>query len=252
MKKILWQEMRRTEIEEAAKANAVVIIPVGSIEQHGNHLPVNTDINCSFSIAKSVAEIIDDFPVLVAPPIWWGFFPHHSLSRELNSGTISFKFHTYIDVLTDVATSIAAHGFKKIVFLNGHGGNTGVIGSIRRKLMDEDNVPSCVGYTYYRFVDEELNAISEVDFSLGHAGEMETSLQLYLQPELVDKGAVTWAPGVVGDPTKGTYEKGKRLFEAAVNAVVTMIQDYHSGKLEDAFTWKRNIDPELSRKYKPL
>lgn len=244
MKKVLWQEMRRTEIEEASKAGAVVVIPVGSIEQHGNHLPVNTDINCSFSIAKSVAEIINDFPVLVAPPIWWGFSPHHMKYP----GTISFKLHTYIDVLTDVATSIAAHGFKKIVFLNGHGGNIGVIDSMRRKLMDEDNGPSCIGYTYFKLVDKELKAISEVDSIIGHAAEMETSLQLYLQPELVDKGAVTWAPGVSGDPTKGTYEKGKQLFEAAVNTVVTLIQDYHSGKLEDALAWKRNISPE-HRKY---
>ena len=242
MKKVLWQEMRRTEIEEAAKADAVVIIPVGSIEQHGNHLPVNTDINCSFSIAKSAAEIIDDFPVLVAPPIWWGFSPHHMKYP----GTISFKLHTYIDVLTDVATSIAAHGFKKIVFLNGHGGNSGVIDSMRLKLM-ENNGPSCIGYAYFDLVDEELKAISEVDFSIGHAAEMETSLQLYLQPELVDKGTATWASGVYGDPTKGTYEKGKQLFEAAVNAVVMMIQDYHSGKLEDpwdALAWKRNISPK--------
>lgn len=243
MKKVLWEEMRRTEIEEAAKVDAVVIIPVGSIEQHGNHLPVNTDINCSFSIAKSVAEIIDDFPVLVAPPISWGLSQHHMKYP----GTITLKLHTYIDVLTDVATSIAAHGFRKIVFLNGHGGNTGVIDySIRVKLM-EDNIPSGIGYTYFRLVDEELKAISEVDFSIGHAAEMETSLQLYLQPELVDKGAATWAPGVFGNPAKGTYEKGKRLFEAAVNTVVTLIQDYRSGKLEDHWdihTWKRNIGPK--------
>jgi len=239
MKKVLWQEMRRTEIEEAAKANAVVIIPVGSIEQHGNHLPVNTDINCSFSIAKSVAEIIDDFPVLVAPPIWWGFSPHHMKYP----GTISLKLHTYIDVLTEVATSIAAHGYEKIVFLNGHGTNIGVIDSMRMKLMNEDNGPSCIGCTYYLLVEEELNAISEVDFSIGHAAEMETSLQLYLQPELVDKRVATWAPGVAGDPTKGTYEKGKRLFEAAVKAVVTLIRDYHGGKLDDALAWERNISP---------
>ncbi len=243
MKKVLWQEMRRTEIGEAAKADAVVIIPVGSIEQHGNHLPVNTDINCSFSIAKSAAEIIDDFPVLVAPPIWWGFSPYHMKYP----GTISLKLHTYIDVLTDVATSIAAHGFKKIVFLNGHSGNEGAISSMRMKLMNEDYVPSCIGYAYYTLVDEELKAISEVDFTIGHAAEMETSLQLYLQPELVDKGAATWAPGVFGDPTKGTYEKGKRFFEAAVNTVVTLIQDYHSGKLEDALTPKGNFDPYIRK-----
>ncbi len=243
MKKILWQEMRRTEIEGASKADAVVIIPVGSIEQHGNHLPVNTDINCSFSIAKSAAEIIDDFPVLVAPSIWGGFSPHHMKYP----GTISLKLHTFIDILTDVATSIAAHGFKKIVFLNGHGGNIGVIDSMRRKLMNEDNGPSCIGYTYFTLVDEELKAISEVDFTIGHAAEMETSLQLYLQPELVDKGAATWVPGVAGDPSKGTYEKGKRFFEASVNTVVTLIQDYHSGKLEDALTPKGNFDPYIRK-----
>ena len=244
MKKVLWEEMRRTEIEVAAKADAAVIIPVGSIEQHGNHLPVNTDINCSFSIAKSVAEKIDDFPVLVAPPIWWGFSPHHMRYP----GTISLKLHTYIDVLTDVVASIAAHGFKKIVLLNGHGGNIGVISSMRRQLMNPDSGESpCIGYTYFTLVDKELQAISEADFVIGHAAEIETSLQLYLQPELVDKEAATWVSGVHGDPTKGTYEKGKWLFEVAVNTVATLIQDYHNGKLEDILASKCNLSRELSK-----
>ena len=114
--------------------------------------------------------------------------------------------------------------------------------------MNEDNGPPCIGYTYFTLADEGLQAISEADFTIGHAAEMETSLQLYLQPELVEKGSATWAPGVYGDPTKATYEKGKRLFEAAVNAVVTMIEGYHSGKLEEALTWKRDISPK-DRKY---
>ena len=71
MKKVLWQEMRRTEIEELAKANAVVIVPVGSTEQHGNHLPVNTDMNCYYAIAQRAAQSINEFPVLVLPPITW-------------------------------------------------------------------------------------------------------------------------------------------------------------------------------------
>ena len=243
MKKVLWQEMRRSEIEEAAKANAVVVIPVGAIEQHGNHLPVNTDVNCCFSIARRAAEVIDEFPVLVVPPVWWGYSPHHMQYP----GTISLKFHTYIDILTEVATSVASHGFKKIFFLNGHGGNAGVVASMRTKLMGEDNVASCVGYTYWKLMDEELKAISEADFRIGHAGEIETSLQLYLQPELVDKEAVSWAPGVIGDPTKGTYEKGKRLFEAAVNVVVKYIRDYHSGKLEDSLVSRQDISPDFKK-----
>ena len=69
--------MRRTEFEELAKANAIVIIPVGSTEQHANHLPVNTDMNCCYTIAQRAAQSINEFPVLVSPPIWMGFSPHH-------------------------------------------------------------------------------------------------------------------------------------------------------------------------------
>lgn len=248
MKKIFWQEMRRTEIEQAAKAGAVVVIPVGAIEQHGNHLPVNTDINCCFSIAQRAAELIDDFPVLVAPPIWTGL----SMDHIKFPGTISLKLHTFIDVLTEVISSIAAHGFKKIFILNGHGGNSGVINSMRVKLLNEDkSVTSCIAYTYWRLIDRELEAISETDFRIGHAAEIETSLQLYLQPELVDKKAASWAPGVAGDPSKGTYEKGKRLFEAAVKRVETALRNYHSGKLEQDITWRSDLDDDY-RKWVPL
>jgi len=243
MKKVLWREMRRNEFEEAIKSDAVVIIPVGSTEQHGNHLPVNTDMNCCFRIAQRCAEVIDEFPVLVTPPVWLGFSEEHMKYP----GTISLKFHTFIDVLTEVATSVAAHGFKKIFLLNGHGGNAGVIASMRRKLMAEDSVASCVGYTYFKLIDEELKSLSEADYRIGHAGEMETSLQLYLQPDLVDKKTASWTLGVIGDPTKATYEKGKRLFEAAVNAISRVIRDYHSGKLEDSLVYQRDISSDFHK-----
>ena len=73
MKKVFWQELRRTEFEEAVKADAIVIIPVGSTEQHGNHLPINTDTNSCFTIAQRAAQAIDEFPVLVLPLIWTGY-----------------------------------------------------------------------------------------------------------------------------------------------------------------------------------
>jgi len=244
MKKVLWQEMLRTEVEQAAKAGAVVIIPVGSIEQHANHLPLNTDINCCSSIAQRAAELVDDFPVLVAPPIWMGL----SMGHMDHPGTISLKLHTFIDVLTEVATSIAAQGFKKLFFLNGHGGNAGVINSMRVKLMNEDrSVPSCIAYTYWRLIDKELQSISETDYRIGHAGEIETSLQLFLQPDLVDKEKASWAPGALGNPAKGTYAKGQKLFEAAVNAVVTALRLYHSGKLDEYLTWRNDITADYHR-----
>ncbi|MFC1939524.1 creatininase family protein [Chloroflexota bacterium] len=243
MKKILWQEMQRGEIAEAAKAGAVVVIPVGSVEQHGEHLPLNTDINTCFSIAKRAAELIDDFQVVVAPPIWMGFSPHH-LEYP---GTITLRFDTYIKLLTEVASSITSHGFKRIFFLNGHGGNRGAISSMRNKLMKEDGIPSCIGFTWYDLVSEQLSNLSEADFSIGHAGEMETSLQLYLQPEFVNKESASWVPGVQGNPEKATYEKGKKLFEAAIDTVIKCIRDYHSGTLEDTLVRRGDSNPERKK-----
>ena len=149
---------------------------------------------------------------------------------------------------TEAATAIAAHGFKKLFFLNGHGGNAGVINSMRVKLMNEDrSVPSCIAYTYWKLMDKELQSISETDYRIGHAGEIETSLQLYLQPDLVDKEKATWAPGALGNPAKGSYEKGRKLFEAAVNALVTALRLYHSGKLDEDITWRKDITAEYHR-----
>ena len=225
MKKILWEEMRRTEFEELAKANTVVIIPVGSTEQHGNHLPINPDMNCCSAIAQRAAQSINEFSVLVLPPIWMGFSPHHMAYP----GSITLKYHTFVEVLTQVAASVHAHGFKKIFILNGHGGNTDIIDSLRFKLTHEDGIPTAT-YTYWEMptVAEEMKRISQTDEGyIGHAGEMETSLQLYLQPELVDGGTNVEVPGIVGDPTSGSREKGAHIVNAAVNALVRILRDYH-------------------------
>lgn len=239
MKKVLWQELRRTEFENAVKGDAVVIIPVASTEQHGHHLPVNTDANCCFTIALRAAEAVDDFPVLVLPTIWTGYSPHHMP----HPGTITLKYHTFVEVLTQVAASVHAHGFQKILFLNGHGGNSAAVAAMRTKLAAEEGV-SVVGYTYWELpsVSEEWKRISQSDKGfVGHAAEIETSMQLYLQPELVDMGAAVWVPGVFGDPSTATREKGERLHKAAVNALVGILRDYHSGKLEDTLVWRKEI-----------
>ena len=239
MKKVLWQELRRTEFENAVKGDAVVIIPVASTEQHGHHLPVNTDANCCFTIALRAAEAVDEFPVLVLPTIWTGYSPHHMP----HPGTVTLKYHTFVELLTQVAASIHAHGFQKILFLNGHGGNSAVVAAMRTKLAAEEGV-SVVGYTYWELpsVSEEWKKLCQSDKGfVGHAAEIETSMQLYLQPGLVDMGAAVWVPGVFGDPSTATREKGERLHNAAVNALVGLLRDYHSGELEDRLVWRKEI-----------
>jgi len=239
MKKILWETLRRPEVEEAAKAGAIVIIPVASIEQHGNHLPVNTDTNCCLTIAHRAAQAIEEFPVLVLPPIWTGYSPHHMPYP----GSITLQYNTFVEVLTQVATSVYAHGFKKILFLNGHYGNSPVIAAMRTKLAAEEGV-SAIGYNYWDLASvlDEMKRVSQSDKGfVGHSGEIETSLELYLQPELVDRQAATWVPGVWGDPSTGMREKGERIINVAVSSLVKLLRDYYSGALEDKLVWRKEV-----------
>ena len=173
MKKVLWEQCRRTEIEAAAKADAVAVIPVAAIEQHANHLPINTDSNICFAISKRAAEAVDEFTVLVLPTIWSGYSPHHMQ----HAGSITLTYNTFIEVITEIAACVHAHGFKKILLLNGHGGNSPMIAGMRTKLAAEQNVPG-IGYTYWELpgVAQKMKEISETDKGfIGHSGEMETS-----------------------------------------------------------------------------
>jgi len=141
--------------------------------------------------------------------------------------------------------SVHVHGFKKILILNGHGGNSGIVNSLSVKLTHEDGMQT-VTYTYWEMpsVPEEMKRISQTDEgSIGHAAEMETSLQLYLQPELVDIGSAVQVPGIVGDPTSASREKGEQIVNAAVNALVKILRDYQSGVTYTAWPWTEPLMP---------
>jgi creatinine amidohydrolase len=237
MREVLWERLRRTEIERAAKAGAVVIIPIASLEQHANHLPVNTDSNIVSTVAARAARAVQDFPVLVLPTIWTGYSPHHMAYP----GSVTLKYHTFVDVLTQVASSVHVHGFRKILLLNGHGGNSSIVAGMRTKLGMEDGV-SVVGYDYWNIpgMPEAMQRLCPTDRGfVGHAGEFEASVQLHLQPDLVDTGQLAWAPGAFGDPSTATAEKGKGLVEAAVEALVQLLREYHGGKVEDRLQWRK-------------
>jgi creatinine amidohydrolase len=237
MREVLWERLRRTEIEQAAKAGAVAIIPIASLEQHANHLPVNTDSNIVSTVARRAAQAME-FPVLVLPTVWTGYSPHHMAYP----GSVTLKYHTFVDVLTQVAKSVHTHGFRKILLLNGHGGNTAVVAGMRTKLAEEDGVASVVGCDYWDApgMPDAMRRLCPVDRGfVGHSGEFETSVQMHLQPELVDAHQAVWAPGAFGDPSAGSEEKGKALIEAAVEGLVRLLQSYHNGELEDRFVWRK-------------
>jgi len=243
VKNVLWENLKRTEFAPYVAADAVVVVPVGSMEQHGNHLPVNTDTNCCFRIAVAAAERVEDLPVLVLPPVWVGYSPHH-MTLEHGEGSITLSYLTFANLLSDIASSVYAHGFRKILLLNGHGGNKPLIESIRLKLWEEKRIPSVHGFTYWELpgVPELMRSISETDKgSIGHSGEFETSMQMFLQPALVDTEAATWTTGVQGNPSVGTHEKGAIVFEAAVEALADLLHRYHAGLYDDESNWRKDI-----------
>src|SRR5580704_4738663 len=116
-----WGTLTRAEIAAARDAGALPVLTVGSVEQHSDHLPVDTDTLSAHRIALLAAERCTAPHVLVLPPPSFGFSPHH----RAWAGTITLSLETFIGMVTDVAESLHRTGFKRLLIVNGHGGNQG-------------------------------------------------------------------------------------------------------------------------------
>lgn len=246
-KKVLWQEMWRHEFEEALKHDPVVIVPVGSVEQHGPHCPMDVDISAPFHMAVEVARRVEDFPVVVAPPVWSGF-THYNMGF---AGTISLRLETFQMLLADVFRSIHANGFGRIISVNGHGGNAAPCRAVSWQVAEEDIFT--LSFNWWDMVAAELKEWSATDEGVGHAGEWETAVQLHLRPQMVDQermaadrtgtqpfdGELAFAEfaerrrdtaegtGIMGDATAATAEKGRRIFELACQRLEGLVRQYH-------------------------
>lgn len=249
-KKVLWAETPRWEFPALLQNKPVVLVPIGSIEQHGPHLPVDNDISIPYHIAVRTAEIINEFPVLVAPPVWTGF-THYNMGYY---GTITVRVETFIALLSDICRSIYANGFERIVLMNGHGGNVAPVHAVADKLAQENIIT--LSFPYWAMCEEEMRTWSTKDGrGPGHAGEWETSFQMYLRPHLVamdhrEAGKERWpfseavmkyahvperrreSPvGSMGDPFAASAEKGERIFNLCVERLTAMVRDYHEKPL---------------------
>jgi creatinine amidohydrolase len=164
------------EVEEALKRTDMVIIPVGSIEQHGHHLPLCTDIYAAIEQCKLIAQEAD---VLVAPPLLVGLSEHHMGFP----GTLTLSPETFEAVLYETAQSLIRHGFKKILFYNGHGGNTTSVNNVVQKI--NQTTPAIAFFLNTLQLPQEKEPENYPDYDW-HAGVGETSLMLYLTNSLVD------------------------------------------------------------------
>jgi creatinine amidohydrolase len=244
MRKFLIEEMTPQEITNALREVDTVVVPLGSVEQHGPHLPVGTDTFIPIKVAWRVAERAK---VLVAPPIYYG----NSLSMADMNGVFTVTPDTLASLLFDLCKSFARQGFKKIVFINGHGGNKQVLNFIGQKARMETGA-LIVRIDWWNIVAEEIPQI--VEKVVVHADEGETSMMLACRPELVDmtkaekddtyekleKALTGGKPknmpqvflpfqkesktGLMGDATKASKEKGEKILNAVVDNIVSFLQ----------------------------
>lgn len=183
MKSIYMHFHTREEISQKARNGCAIVVPLAATEQHGPHLPVFTDsLICEHVVSEAIRQVAESVEILMTPVITIGCSQHHLLF----GGTLSYTSLTYMHMLRDIGESLVLDGFKKIIFINGHGGNEPIMIQTVNDLAVKH--PIWVASTAYWSVSsaalDELNA-SEVGMVPGHAGGFETAAAMALTPELV-------------------------------------------------------------------
>lgn len=242
-----WWKLKAHELRALAERGATVIMPVGSMEQHGPHLPVQVDTLLASEVSRRAAlRLAPRMPVVVAPTVWMGLAEHHMDF----GGTFTLDFAAYNAVLRCLCTSVDRHGFPRIFILNGHGGNVSALGVIAGELAHTLNAKvATVTYWHLKQTMQRFKQILEHQDNVLHAGEAESSMLLALVPELVDQqamrnvegplGGIVRASGaygykhisqisptgVLGKPQTASADKGERLLDAAAEAVADAVID---------------------------
>lgn len=265
MSKVLLREMTWKEVEALVGPDTVVIVPTGATEQHGQHLPLEVDSCIVEEVARRAAELVaSQIRVIVAPTVPFGVSGYHMSFP----GTLTLSMQTFLAVVEEICESLIHHGFRRILILNGHGGNHDPIKIAARNIADRTGV-AVAAASYWNIAADELAPFqdSEVDAIPGHACGFETACMLLLRPSLVDKEAMISTSTVVGqhgylreqyfkkrlqwrepkvqlpqqvgvvgpfgwagDPTKGTEEKGRRYVEIIVEQLARFLVHFADGE----------------------
>jgi creatinine amidohydrolase len=235
-----FSSLTAPQLNTMAARDAIIIVPVGSTEQHGPHLPVMVDYRLATEVARrgAVKLAAAGHPVLVTPTVWTGFAEHH---MELG-GTITLDYAVFHGVIRGVVRSLARDGFRRICVLNGHGGNIAPLVVAVSELTVELKIP-LVYFSYWEIAEAATKAILEYQDKILHACEGETSMMMAVEPALIDrsrlheakgpdqdrpeiealvgKNVFRWQTlnarsrrGVIGNGAAGTPEKGERLLAA--------------------------------------
>ena len=249
-----WGELTWLEAKKRFETMDIALLPVGSIEQHGPHLPMDTDAFDADYLARRVAQACSSPRPLVLPLISYGVSYEHDEFK----GTISITNNTLSHLVYDIGMSAARSGINKLVIINGHGGNGPALNYAAQMINRDAKIFVCVDtgetsdWDIYKMIDTPNDV---------HAGEIETSTSLAVRPHLVkmdlassmvpqfssrylnftSRRGVSWyaytqsvsADGVLGDATKATAEKGRKIWKVMIAHLVALVEDLKNMTLEE-------------------
>ena len=255
-----WGALTRAEVADARDAGALPVLTVGSCEQHGDHLPLDTDTVSAYRVTMAAAARCTEVHALVLPAPSFGFSPHH----QAWPGTVTLRLSTFLALLTDVAESVHRAGFDRLLIVNGHGGNTGPLAALCTELVSRGLRVGSVGY----FAPGQAawtGLVPGAKKTVGHACAYETAMQLAMRPDerqriagridglpprltpaYVEGGGnplegtgASYAslfpagdPGYYGDPAAATVEAGEALFEATVAGLARFLGVFGTARLK--------------------
>jgi creatinine amidohydrolase len=268
--KHLFREMTWPEVNECVKQRRVALIPVGAIEQHGYHLPVDVDNTFVSHICNEAACRAPDF-IVSMPAIHYGYNSHNMDFP----GTIDVKMQHFMDYCCDVGESLAHQGFRRIIYINGHGSNAPLCELIARKLTVTTEAMVANANHWQIAWDVIVGLLEGGPYAADHACEWETSEYLALKPELVQadkivdeipahRGGPRWLypdlvatrqvyfmnwwskmneSGVAGTPSKATAEKGKVMLEATIQRLVGICRDFRAMPGGERVDYRVRVEP---------
>jgi creatinine amidohydrolase len=239
---VKFAEMTYPQLQQVSRSASVVVAPIAACEQHSRHLPTITDTVLVTAVAEGVERQLPQ-EVLLLPTLWLGASQHH-----LRFGaTLTTAVDTYIHVLSDLIEPLLEDGYQRLLLLNGHGGNIDPMHVALRLLQPDYREHILSAASYWDLAEPELAALAEGPRKImGHACEFETSMMLYLRPELVHKELIADDPpadepalrglfladdmrqktdhGCSGFPEKATAAKGLACLSAAIDCTAAVVR----------------------------
>lgn len=252
-----WLELSTTDFRDLDRDQTLVLLPIGATEQHGPHLPVGTDTFIVEEVLRRVGPKLDSLEALVLPAIWCSKSNEHVAF----AGSLYFQAETMLALVHDLAAAIGRSGFKRLVLMNWHGGNTDLLGAMALDLHQRHGLMVFIIDIVRSFIKPGEQTAAHQDYDI-HAGRYETGIMLTAYPGLVKPGPyadigsdmkrgrlahsfagyewlipeggpvrVGWettdltADGVIGNPAEATAGEGERDLTSMVERVEAMLRE---------------------------